>query len=59
VGEYERLVEEVELLREIQTAVRQLEEGRGISHEEAKSQIRGRISHSRRLLDLEELSVSP
>lgn len=44
VGEYERLVEEVELLRDVHTAVQQLDEGGGIPHEEAKSLIRGRLN---------------
>jgi prevent-host-death family protein len=38
VSAYERLLDEVELLREVQLAERQLEQGEGIPHEEAKEQ---------------------
>ena len=39
VEEYERLHEELELLREIRQAERELEQGLGIPHEEARRQI--------------------
>lgn len=38
VTEYEGLLDQLELLREVQTAERQLERGEGIEHEEAKRQ---------------------
>ena len=39
VGEYERLVSELELLRDIHTAEGQLADGRGVPHEEARSRV--------------------
>jgi len=39
VSEYERLLEEVELLRDVRQAERQLNEGLGVSHEEAKARV--------------------
>lgn len=39
VGEYERLVEELELLRDIHLAERQLREGQGVSHTQAREQV--------------------
>jgi prevent-host-death family protein len=43
VEEYEDLVEEVELLRDIHTAERQIRAGKGIPNQEAQEQIRNRI----------------
>lgn len=39
VNEYERLVEELELLRDVQTAERQLAENGGIPQDEAKAKV--------------------
>lgn len=39
VGEYERLVEELELLRDIHAAEGQLAKGEGIPHDEARSRV--------------------
>ena len=39
VGEYQRMVEELELLRDIHTAEKQLAEGLGIEHEQALQQV--------------------
>lgn len=39
VGEYEALIEKSEVLQDIHTAERQLEEGKGLDHEEAKSRV--------------------
>lgn len=39
VTKYERLLEEVEILRDVKIAERQLAEGQGIPHEEAKSRL--------------------
>lgn len=39
VAEYERLLGELELLRDVQTAVRQLEAGQSVSHEEARKRV--------------------
>lgn len=36
VREYERLLEELELLRDLQTAETQIVEGRGVDHEQAR-----------------------
>jgi len=43
VREYERLLDELELLRDIQIAERQLADGQGVPHEQACEQIRGAI----------------
>jgi prevent-host-death family protein len=43
VEEYENLLEEVELLRDIQLAQKQLEGGKGISNRMAKAEIRRRL----------------
>src|SRR5262249_52991056 len=43
VSEYERLLDEVDLLRGLHTAVGQLEEGRGVPHEEALQQALSRV----------------
>ena len=39
VAEFERLVEELDLLRDIRRAERQLAAGEGIPHEEAKARV--------------------
>ncbi len=43
VGEYERLLEELELLRDIHQAERQLADGRGIAHEDARAEVLDRL----------------
>jgi prevent-host-death family protein len=43
VGEYENLLEEVELLRDIQLAEKQIESGKGVSNAKAKQEIRKRL----------------
>ena len=43
VDEYERMVEEIELLSDVQVAMQQLEDGRGVSNREAKAQLRRRF----------------
>ena len=43
VQEYERLLEEIELLRDVHAAEQELEAGGGVPHEEAKTQIRSRL----------------
>lgn len=43
VEEYERLLEEVELLRDIHAAERELDAGGGLSHEQARAQLRSRL----------------
>ncbi|MBD3343134.1 MAG: type II toxin-antitoxin system prevent-host-death family antitoxin [Candidatus Lokiarchaeota archaeon] len=43
VEEYEKLIEKLELLTDIHIAESQLENGKGISHQQAKDQILGTI----------------
>ena len=43
ITEYERLIEQIELLQEIQTAEHQLSEGQGVEHHAAKEQILSRL----------------
>lgn len=44
VGEYEALVDEVELVRDIREARAELERGEGIPHDEVIRELRSRIS---------------
>ncbi len=44
VAEYERLIEEIETLRDIRTAERQISAGKGISNREAKAELRRRMA---------------
>ena len=39
VGEYQRMLEELDLLRDIHAAEKQLAEGEGIEHEQARRQV--------------------
>ncbi|MGH9399588.1 MAG: type II toxin-antitoxin system Phd/YefM family antitoxin [Thermoanaerobaculia bacterium] len=39
VDEYENVLEEVELLRDLQTSFRQLDQGKGVSHSRAKARV--------------------
>lgn len=43
VGEYEDMQEKLELLKDIQISVNQIEDGEGISHDNAKEMILKRI----------------
>ncbi|HET7711299.1 MAG TPA: type II toxin-antitoxin system Phd/YefM family antitoxin [Thermoanaerobaculia bacterium] len=43
IAEYEALVEEVEVLRDVYTAVGQIAAGRGVSNREAKAELRRRF----------------
>jgi antitoxin YefM len=43
VGEYEAMQEKLELLKDIQTSVSQIENGKGIAHTEAKEMIMKRV----------------
>lgn len=43
IGEYQQLLDELELLRDLCTAVRQISEGEGVSHQEAQSQALARL----------------
>ena len=40
--EYEAMQEKIEILSDIQTSLKQLEKGAGISHKEAKNEVLGR-----------------
>ena len=44
VVEYEKLINKLELLTDIQTAESQLKKGEGITHQEAKDKILGKIN---------------
>lgn len=44
VADYESMVDELELLRDVRTAVHQIESGKGISNREAKAELRRRFS---------------
>ncbi len=41
--DYEQMVEEIELLRDVQTAVRQIDAGKGVAHRTAKRELRKRF----------------
>ena len=43
VADYAQLIEELELLRDVRTAVQQIESGKGISNREAKAELRRRF----------------
>jgi len=43
VADYAQLVEELELLRDVRTAIKQIESGKGISNREAKAELRRRF----------------
>ena len=43
IGEYQQLLDELDLLRDICTAVRQISEGQGVSHQEAQNQALARL----------------
>jgi len=43
VVEYEKLIDEIEVLRDVATALQQLDAGKGISHREAKAELRRRF----------------
>lgn len=44
VADYERMVEEIELLTDVRTALEQLEAGRGVSNRDAKAELRRRLA---------------
>ena len=44
VAEYERMVEEIELLSDVRTAVQQIDAGQGVSNREAKAELRKRFT---------------
>jgi antitoxin YefM len=44
VTEYEGMVEELELLRDVRTAVKQIDDGKGLTSREAKAELRRRFN---------------
>ena len=44
VGEYERMVDEIELLSDVRTAVQQIETGQAVSNHDAKTELRRRFN---------------
>ena len=44
VAEYERLVEEIDLLSDVRTAIQQIDAGQAISNRDAKAALRRRFS---------------
>jgi len=44
VGEYERMVEKIELLSDVRTAVQQIDAGEAVSNRDAKAELRRRFS---------------
>jgi len=44
VADYERMVEEIELLSDVRTAVQQIENGQGVSNRDAKAELRRRFT---------------
>ena len=43
VTDYENMIDELELLRDVRTAVQEIEAGKGISNREAKAELRRRF----------------
>lgn len=43
VAEYERMLEEIELLSDVRTAIQQIDAGEGLSNREAKAELRRRF----------------
>ncbi len=43
VAEYEAMREKIELLEDIQTSITQINDGRGVNHEDAKNRVLSRL----------------
>lgn len=43
VAEYERMVEEIDLLSDVRTAIQQIEDGEAVSNRDAKAELRRRF----------------
>ena len=43
VSEYERMIDKFELINDIETATKQIDEGRSIAHEKARKHLKSRI----------------
>lgn len=44
VGDYQQMIDEADLLRDVRTAVEQIEAGEGVSNRDAKAELRRRFS---------------
>jgi len=44
VSEYERMVEEIEVLRDVRVSEKQISAGKGLSNREAKAELRRRLA---------------
>ena len=44
VGEYEAMLEKLELLQDVQAAVKQIENGEGVTHRDARNMVLKRVS---------------
>jgi prevent-host-death family protein len=44
VAEYERMVDEIDLLSDVRTAIQQIDHGQAVSNREAKAELRKRFS---------------
>ena len=44
VGEYERMMDKLELIDDIELATRQLDEGKGIDNKQVRARLKGRMS---------------
>jgi antitoxin YefM len=44
VADYERMIEEIELLTDVRTAVAQIDSGQGVSSRQAKAELRRRLA---------------
>jgi prevent-host-death family protein len=43
VGEYERMMEKTELIRDIQIGMQQIDDGKGIPHDQVRARLKKRI----------------
>jgi antitoxin YefM len=43
VSEYEQMIDEIEVLRDVRTAVQQIDSGQGVSNRDAKAELRRRF----------------
>jgi prevent-host-death family protein len=44
VAEYERMIDSLELINDIELATRQIDEGKGMPHEKVRKRLKGRIT---------------
>jgi len=43
VSEYERMIDKLELINDIETATKQIDEGLGIAHDKVRKQLKSRV----------------